>query len=641
MSDDCCTPALPEQKEATLLGNAQFRTLLFVIAIILPFEVASFFDVHFPLWFELPLFLGIIGWFGRDVILSGLKSLLRLKFSNINVLMTVAIFGALYLREFQEAAIVVTLFALGETMESFGVEKSQTALKRLVENTPKTAQLKDREDRVSIDSISIGQVVVIRPGDQVPLDGEVVEGSSLIDEAAITGEPLPKSKNVGDTVYAGTLNTQGYLEVKVTKGSKDSTLARIIELTMESAEKKARAEQFIDRFSSFYTPLIILAAILVVVIPVVMLNQPFEPWLTQALTILIIGCPCALVMSTPIAVFSAIGNATGKGALIKGGRFIEAMGSIKAIAMDKTRTLTKGEPIVSDVVPLNGFSEEKVLACAAGIESFSEHPLAQSILAKAKELNVTASRFKNFQAVMGKGVKGECLVCQDSHHCLGSIRFVSEEHGVQEEVVKLVERFEKEGKTTVVLSSDKEVKGVIAITDEIRPESKGVVRNLLGLGVAPVILTGDNGQSAQYVARSLGIKDVHAELLPDGKVDELNKLKEQYGEVGMVGDGVNDAPALASASVGLAMGAIGSDVAIENADIALMGNNLELLPFLVRMGRKAKEKIRFNITAAIATKLLFLGLAVTGHSTLALAIFADVGVTVLVILNSLRLYSYE
>ncbi|HEY3330371.1 MAG TPA: cation-translocating P-type ATPase [Capsulimonadaceae bacterium] len=625
----------------TLLGNRQVRTLLIVIAMIVPFEIGSFLGFRAPAWVEVPLFLGVIGWFGHGVILSGLKSLARFRLSNINVLMTVAILGALYLRQYQEAAIVVTLFALGEAMESFGVEKSQTAINALVERSPKTATVKGGGERLPIDQIQIGQIVVIRPGEQIPLDGEVTEGSSLVDEATITGEPIPKSKHIGDAVYAGTLNTQGYLEARVTRDAKDSTLSRIIKLTAESAEKKARVEQFIDRFSAYYTPLIIVSAALIVVIPVVILGLPFEKWFTQALTILIIGCPCALVMSTPIAVFSAIGNATGRGALIKGGRFIEVMGSIKAIALDKTRTLTRGEPVVSDVIPINGYSTEELLACAAGIENFSEHPLAQSIVAKADEMDVAVNDFKNFQSVLGKGVKGDCLVCSDSHHCLGSIRFVSEEHAVQDEVVKLVEGFEKQGKTTVVLSSNKAVRGVIAITDEIRPESRQVVSELRELGIAPVIVTGDNGASARYVASSLGIDEVHSELLPDGKVDVLNGMLKEYGEVGMLGDGVNDAPALASASVGLAMGAIGSDAAIENADIALMGNNLLLLPFLVRIGRAAKSTIRFNITAAVATKLLFLGLAVAGHSTITLAIFADVGVTVLVILNSLRLYSFE
>lgn len=617
-------------------------TLMLAILAVIPFELLSFFSVHVPFWLEVPILLAAIFWFGRDVLKSGLQSLSRFDFSDINLLMTIAVSGALYLRQLPEAALIVVLFALGEAMEHYGVEKSRAALETLVENSPKTALVKGEENKRPIEEVAIGHIVIVKPGDLIPLDGEVVEGHSLIDEASITGEPLPKSKNVGDAVYAGTLNKDGYLEIKVTKEAKDTTLAKIISLTYESAEKKSRSQQFIDRFSSYYTPSIVVVAFLTVVIPVFVLGKPFDPWFVQALTILIIGCPCALVISTPVAVFSALGNATKRGALIKGGRFIEAMGTIKAIALDKTRTLTKGEPVVSDIVPLNGTTEEEVLACAAGIEGFSEHPLAQSILKRAKEMGVVASRFKNFQSVMGKGIRGECLVCHDSHHCLGSLKFISEEgHKVSEEVVKIVKKFESEGKTAIVMSSDKEVKGVIAITDEIRLESKEVIRELSKLGIETAIFTGDNLPAALYVARNLGIKEVKAALLPDGKVTELKKLQEKYGQLAMVGDGVNDAPALATASVGIAMGAVGSDVAIENADIALMGNDLTLLPYLVRIGRKAQEKIRFNISAAVLTKLFFLVLALMGSSNLALAIFADVGVTVLVILNSLRLYSYE
>lgn len=626
----------------TIWQNRQFMTLMLAILAVIPFELLSFFSVHVPFWLEVPILLAAIFWFGRDVLKSGLQSLSRFDFSDINLLMTIAVSGALYLRQLPEAALIVVLFALGEAMEHYGVEKSRAALETLVENSPKTALVKGEENKRPIEEVAIGHIVIVKPGDLIPLDGEVVEGHSLIDEASITGEPLPKSKNVGDAVYAGTLNKDGYLEIKVTKEAKDTTLAKIISLTYESAEKKSRSQQFIDRFSSYYTPSIVVVAFLTVVIPVFVLGKPFDPWFVQALTILIIGCPCALVISTPVAVFSALGNATKRGALIKGGRFIEAMGTIKAIALDKTRTLTKGEPVVSDIVPLNGTTEEEVLACAAGIEGFSEHPLAQSILKRAKEMGVVASRFKNFQSVMGKGIRGECLVCHDSHHCLGSLKFISEEgHKVSEEVVKIVKKFESEGKTAIVMSSDKEVKGVIAITDEIRLESKEVIRELSKLGIETAIFTGDNLPAALYVARNLGIKEVKAALLPDGKVTELKKLQEKYGQLAMVGDGVNDAPALATASVGIAMGAVGSDVAIENADIALMGNDLTLLPYLVRIGRKAQEKIRFNISAAVLTKLFFLVLALMGSSNLALAIFADVGVTVLVILNSLRLYSYE
>lgn len=412
-------------------------------------------------------------------------------------------------------------------------------------------------------------------------------------------------------------------------------------MTYESAEKKSVSQKFIEKFAKIYTPLVLFTSLLLILIPVVFLGKPFDLWFTQALTLLIISCPCALVISTPVSIFSAIGNATQKGALIKGGRFIEEMGKIRAIGFDKTRTLTKGEPVVSDIVPFNGFTEEEVIACAAGMEAFSEHPIAKSILAKVEEEKVKIHQFTNFQAVPGKGLKGECTVCFDKHHCLGNIKFVSEEHYVSEEVLKKVEEFEKQGKTTIVMRDNKRVKGVIGVTDEIRKESKPLVESLLKLGIIPVILTGDNKSSAKFVSSELGIEMVRAELLPDEKVEELSKLIQQYKHVVMVGGGINDAPALATASVGISMGAIGSDVAIENADIALMNDNLNMVPYLVGLGKKCVEKIRFNIAFAVSVKFLFLLLAIAGLSNLALAIFADVGVTVLVILNSLRLYDYK
>lgn len=624
-----------------LLKNNKFRSLLATLLVVTPFEVLSFFSIHFPLWIELPLFIVIIIVFGKKVFISGIRSLFKLDFSNINLLMMIATFGALYLQQFEEAVIIIVLFALGDTLEEFGIKRSQTALKNLIKKTPKSAQIKGSKEKVPVENIKIGEVIIIKPGDQIPLDGEVIKGSSLVDEAAITGEPLPRNKHTGDFVYAGTANGQGYMEAKVTKKAKDTTLSKIIDLTYKSAEKKSVSQKFIEKFAKIYTPSVVFTSLLLVIIPVVFLGKPLSPWFTQALTLLIIACPCALVISTPVAIFSAIGNATQRGVLIKGGRFIEEMGKVRAIAFDKTRTLTKGEPVVSDVIPFNDFTEEEVIACASGMEAFSEHPIAKSILVEAEEKKIDIHQFVNFQSVPGKGLKGECAVCFDKHHCLGNIKFVTEEHHAEEEVLKKVEEFEKQGKTTIVISDNKRIKGVIGVTDEIREESKPLIENLLKLKITPVILTGDNKSSAGFVASRLGIEIVKAGLLPEEKVEELSKLIRQYKHVAMMGDGVNDAPALASASVGIAMGAIGSDVAIENADIALMNDKLNMVPYLVGLGKKCVGKIRFNIASAVLVKFLFLFLAIGGWSNLALAIFADVGVTVLVILNSLRLYSYS
>lgn len=630
-----------DKEQKTLNQRNKFRFLFLALLIVVPFEILSLLSIHVPLWIELPIFLTVIFIFGRDVFKSGIQSLLHLNFSNINLLMTIAIIGAMYLQEFEEATIIVVLFALGNALEDYGIERSQTALQELVDKTPKSALLKGKKEKIPIEEIKINDILIIKPGDYIPLDGKIITGNSLIDETAITGEPLPKNKYIGDTVFAGTVNTQGYLEVQVTKEAKDTTLAKIINLTYSSAEKKSRSQKFIETFAKYYTPSVMVLAILLVVVPVFVLGQPFNKWFTEALTLLLISCPCALVISTPISIFSAIGNATKKGVLIKGGRFLEEMGKIKAIALDKTRTLTKGLPIVSDIVPFNGVSKQDLLACVSGIEALSEHPLAKSIVDRAKQENLLPHSFTNFKAVMGKGVTGECTVCVDKHHCLGSLRFITQEHKVGQEVVRQVEAFEKQGKSTIVVSDGNKVTGVISITDEIRHEAKAMVQELFDRQVTPVILTGDNRTAAHYVAQQVGIQEIKAELLPDQKVAELSKLISAHKNVAMVGDGVNDAPALATASVGIAMGAIGSDVAIENADIALMNNNLMLIPFLIELGKKTVSTIQINTTLAVIVKFIFLILALLGRGNLTLAIFADVGVTILVVFNSLRIFNFK
>lgn len=624
-----------------MFQNKKIKSLLLALLIVLPLEILSVFSINIPIWIKYPIFGLMACIFGKDVLINGVKSLFRLKFSDINLLMSVAILGSVYLQKTEEAMIIIILFALGEALEDFGVERSQDALKKLVDDSPKTAFLKNKGKRLPVNEIKIGDIIIVKPGDAIPLDGEIIEGFSLVDEASITGEPLPKNKRVGDSVYAGTTNGNGYLEIKVNKLSEDSTLAKIISLTYSASEKKSSSQRFIEKFATLYTPTVLVIAILIIFIPVFLLGEPFTPWFTQALTLLIISCPCALVISTPITIFSAIGNATRRGILIKGGKFIEELGKIKAIAFDKTRTLTKGEPVVSDVIPFSGFTQKEVLACVSGIESFSEHPLAKSIIEEAKKYNLSPHKFTNFVAVPGKGLSGDCLICTDTHHCVGNLGFVTEGHKIDKEIIKAVEKFEKQGKTTIVMSDNQRVTGVIAITDELRGESIKTISKLSDLNIESVILTGDNSSSAKFVANQIGIVDIRANLLPDQKVFELNKLIDKYNHVAMVGDGVNDAPSLVTASVGIAMGAVGSDVAIENADVALMNNNLTLIPFLVELGRKSVQTIRFNTTTAVGVKLLFLVLALVGKSSLALAIFADVGVTILVVLNGLQLFSYQ
>ncbi len=626
-----------------LFNNVRFRWQLAALTIIIPFLVLSYFSIHAPLWVELPIFGVIIVIFGRKVFLSALRSLIKLKFSNINLLMTIAVIGAIYLRQFEEAAVIIVLFAIGDNLEEFGIQRSQTALKKLIAGAPKSAFIKDREKEVLIEDIEIGEIVIIKPGDTIPMDGKVIYGNSLVDESSITGEPLPKNKYLNDIVYAGTLNGNGYLEVQVASKGKDNTLSKIIDLTYKSSEKKSSSQKFIEKFAKIYTPVVMAAAILLVIIPVVIFNKSFNYWFTQALTLLIISCPCALVISTPVTIFSAVGNATKRGALIKGGIFLEEMGKIKAMAFDKTKTLTKGCPVVSDIIPLNGFTESEVLACAAGLEVFSGHPIAKSIVKKAMEIGAKPHVFKDFQSVTGKGLTGQCSVCVDKKHFLGNVKFINENQdtGNNDNILKKVNELESQGKTAIVMSDDKRVKGIIAVTDEIRKESKQVISSLIKLNVKPIMLTGDNEASARFTASYLGIETIKAGLLPENKVVELIKILGRYKHVAMAGDGINDAPALATASVGIAMGATGSDIAIENSDIALLNDNLNLLPYLIKLGRKVAGIIKFNIILAVSIKFIFLILATFGLSNLSLAIFADVGVTILVIINGLRPFNFK
>ncbi len=634
-----------ESKKSGLRQDRKFLWLAASVALVAVFEFLSLMGEGYKLnrYIAFPFFAAIILAVGWQTLWKGFKALGKLNFRSINLLMTIAVIGAFYLGEYEEAAVVIVLFALGERLESFGIQSSKSALQALVDRTPKTALVRrgNTEEKLPLEEIKIGDVLIIKPSDMIALDAEVIEGASSVDESTITGEPLPKDKHKTDKIFAGTLNMQGYLEAKVIKTAKDTTLAKIIETTFAATKTKAETQKFIETFASFYTPSIIFIAILIVAIPTLFFGAAFNPWFEQAITILVIACPCALVISTPISIYAAIGNASAKGVLVKGGKYIEAIGRIKAVAMDKTRTLTYGKPKVTDVLPFSDVTREYLLACAAGIETYSEHPLAQAIVDAARFEKLEIHGVKNFQAVLGKGAKADCVVCYDTHHCIGKLPFITEEHDVRDEIVKKVESLQQMGKTSIIISSHDGVEGVIALTDEIKPESKKTVAELRKLGVETVMLTGDNHAPAIAVAREVGIKEVKAELLPEQKADAIEELLQKYGATAMVGDGVNDAPALALSSVGIAMGAAGSDTAIEAANVAILNDRLELIPYLIRLGRRALSTIKINTTAAIATKILFVILAIFGISNLAMAIFADVGVTILVILNSLRLLKFK
>ena len=626
-----------------LWGDKKFVWLVFSVATVAVFEVLSLLGWHLPPMIAFPFFAVIILAIGWKVIKNGLKALSKLNFRSINLLMLIAVAGAFYLGQYEEAAVVIVLFALGERLEQYGIETSKSSLQALVDRTPKTASVKRKDEisEIELDKIEVGDILVIKPSDMIAMDAEVLEGVSSVDESTITGEPIPRDKHRGDQIFAGTLNMQGYLEARVAKLSKDSTLSKIITSTFQATRTKAKTQKFIETFSGYYTPSIILIAILIVVIPTLLLGKPFEPWFLEALTLLVIACPCALVISTPISIYGAVGSASKRGVLVKGGKYIEALGQIKALAMDKTRTLTYGKPKVTDVIPFGDNTREHLLACAGGIETYSEHPFAQAITDAARAEKLDLHQAENFQAVLGKGVKADCVVCYDTHHCIGKLPFITEEHFVRDEIVKQVESLQKEGKTSIVASSDSEVEGIIALADELKTESASTVAKLIKMGVTPIMLTGDNRFPAQTIADEVGIKKVKAELLPEDKAEAIKELLSEFGSVGMVGDGVNDAPALATSTVGISMGAAGSDTAIEASNVAILNDRLELIPFLIALGRKTIATIRFNTALAVGIKVIFVLLAIFGMSSLALAILADVGVTIVVILISLRLLNFQ
>lgn len=622
-------------------NDRKFVFLLTAVVLVIALEVLSICGVHIPMPYSPVIFGAFVLAIGWPVIKNGFKALFKLNFSSINLLMVIATIGAFYLGEYPEAAVVIVLYVLGERLEDIGIANSKSALDELVSKSPKTAWVKSSNSAVAIDKVPVGTIIQVKPGDMIPLDGNITRGETTVDEAAITGEPIPKDKHSGDAVFAGTINKHGFIEIATTRLSEDTTFSKIIRLTFEASANKSNTQNFIQKFSKYYTPTIIVLATLVFVIPVFVLHLPLEKWLNQAITLLVIACPCALVISTPVAIYAAIGNASGKGVLVKGGKYIEALAGLKAIAFDKTRTITYGKPVVSDVIPLNGTAKEELLACSSGAEVFSEHPLADAIIAECKREGLEPHAVEKFRSVMGKGAIARCLVCEDETIYVGKLSFIREHQPVDELTEKTVEQLAGEGKTSVVVSFGNGPAGVIGLTDEIKPDSIEAIKQLKHLGIEPVMLTGDNEKAAHHVATKTGIQQVWGGLLPDGKAEKIKQLLNIYGTVGMVGDGVNDAPALAQSTVGIAMGAAGSDSAIEAANIALMNDKLSLLPYAVRLSRATVNTIKFNTAAAILIKLLFVTLAIAGYSNLIMAIAADVGVTLVVILISLRLMQFE
>lgn len=573
---------------------------------------------------------------GFQLFKVGLLNLTKLQF-DMKTLMTIAIIGAALIGEWAEGAIVVILFAISEMLERFSMDKARNSIRSLMNLSPKEATVRRNGQEFSIDvgDIVIGDTMIVKPGERIAMDGIVTLGESSVNEAAITGESMPVEKKIGDSVFAGSLNEEGVLEVEVTKLVQDTTLAKIIHLVEEAQGEKAPAQRFVDTFAKYYTPLIMLIALLVATVPPLFFAASWEAWVYQGLAVLVVGCPCALVVSTPVAIVTAIGNAAKHGVLFKGGVYLEQIGKLKAIALDKTGTLTKGEPVVTDMIVFaDHVNEKEVFTDVAALEHQSTHPVAKAIVNKVKEENIPFStrKVEHFTSMTGKGVKG---IVNGTQYTVGKPDLFTE---LSSDIREKIDLLERQGKTVMLIEREKEVVALIAVADEVREVSKEAIRSLHGLGIEKtVMLTGDNKRTGEYIGAKVGVTDVKAELLPEHKLKAIQRLKEEYDYVAMVGDGVNDAPALAAATVGIAMGGAGTDTALETADVALMTDDLNKLPFIVKLSRKALAIIKQNITFSIGIKVVALLLVVPHWLTLWMAIVADMGATLLVTLNGLRL----
>ncbi len=557
---------------------------------------------------------------------------------DMNLLMVVAVIGASAIGEWFEAATVAFLFAVSLLLESWSVGRARRAIASLLSLTPPSARVRDKVGElkeIAPDKVDVGTIFIVRPGEKIPLDGNVVTGISSVNQAPITGESVPVEKQPGSEVYAGTINGDGVIEAESTKAAQDTTLAKIIRMVGDAQSKRSPSEQWVETFARYYTPAVMALAVFVFLIPPLLFSGEWSVWLYRSLVLLVIACPCALVISTPVSIVAALAAAAKNGVLIKGGLYVEVPARLRAIAVDKTGTLTHGQPVVVDVVPLNNHSETELLERAAALEVHSNHPLAQAIVRKANEMGIGVPAADEFEIVQGKGARG---IVNGKMFWLGSHRYLEERKQETREVHEQLQTLQDSGRSIVVIGNDEHVCGFFSLADTVRSETKGILAELHTEGIENVaMLTGDNQGTADAIAREVGIDSVHAELLPENKVEIVEQLVKEYEHVAMVGDGVNDAPALARSSLGIAMGAVGTDAAIETADVALMSDDLSKLAWLIRHSKKTLAIIRQNIWFSLGVKLLFVVLTFGGYASLWAAIAADMGASLLVIANSLRL----
>jgi Cd2+/Zn2+-exporting ATPase len=557
---------------------------------------------------------------------------------DMNLLMTLAIGGAIAIGEWFEAATVAFLFALSLALESWSVRRARRAVESLMAVAPAIARIlhnDGREEEIAPGEVMIGTRLLVRPGERIPLDGLVLQGTSDVNQAPITGESMPVPKDIGAQVFAGTVNGNGALEVETTRLAGETTLAQIIRMVGEGQSRRAPSEQWVDQFAQIYTPVVLGVAVLIAVMPPLLWGAAWPEWLYRSLVLLVIGCPCALVISTPVSIVASLAAAAKNGILVKGGVHMETPARLRAIAFDKTGTITMGRPQVVEFVPMNGHTETELLERIGAMEAHSDHPLARAIVSFVEDRGIKMARADEFQVINGKGAMGRF---NGRAYWLGSHRYLEERGQETPEVHDRLETLSKSGRTVVVIGNEEHVCGFIALADKVRPEAREAISQLRSSGVAHVVmLTGDNRGTAEVIAREAGIEDMRSELLPKDKVTAVEALVLEYGAVAMVGDGINDAPAMGPASLAIAMGAAGSDTAIEAADIALMSDDLGKLPWLIRHSRRTLAIIRQNISLSLAVKAIFVALTFLGHASLWAAIAADMGVSLLVIANALRL----
>lgn len=557
---------------------------------------------------------------------------------DMNVLMSIAVMGAIAIGETEEGAMVSFLFALGNLLQTYTMDKARNSLRLLMDLVPQEANLKRGENliRVSLSELNVGDTIIVKPGEKIPVDGMVIKGESAVNEAPITGEAQPVEKQPGSHVFAGSINGSRFLEIKMEKRVQDSTISRIIHLVEEAQAQKAPSQNFVDRFSKVYTPLVIIAAFSIMIIPPLLFSLPFSDWFYRGLMLLVISCPCALVISTPVSIVSAIACASKNGVLVKGGAYLEAMGAIKAIAFDKTGTITRASPEVSDLLVLKGCSKEELLGIAASLEMKSEHPLAKAVIRKAEQNGLSLKEPANAISLPGKGVKGKI---EGEWGYAGNPKFFADEGIPLQDFQTAAQELENEGKTTIFLKWGN-MEGIIGLSDSLRKEAKESIEKLKKKGIQHIVLlSGDNLRVVSALARQLEIKEFQAGMLPEEKVDAVKKLLTRYGKVAMVGDGINDAPALAISTVGIAMGVAGTDAALETADVALMSDDLTKLPFLVHLSRKTLATIKMNIGFSLMIKAAFIVLALLKLANLWIAVAADMGTSLLVTIYGMRLIS--